>query len=162
MMLVFTLDYVYPRMRDIYVDTIKTGLGGYHGNKGSVSIRFLLDDSSICFCNVHLAAHQNELISRNNDAATIIKDTRFKALLQNYTVDGGDGTMILDHESVVLAGDLNYRLESLGRLDVLRMVEERNWTSLVEHDQLTEQLLSNPYFALADFSEGQITFCSNF
>lgn len=88
-MIVFALESVAERMRDVYVDTVKTGLGGYHGNKGSVAVRFLLDDSSICFVNAHLPAHQKEVSARNQDASSILKDTKFKHLLNDYTVNGG-------------------------------------------------------------------------
>lgn len=33
---------------------VKTGLGGYHGNKGGIGIRFMIDDSSFCFVNSHV------------------------------------------------------------------------------------------------------------
>ena len=35
---------------------VKSGFSGIAGNKGSVGIRFNLDDSSFAFINVHLAA----------------------------------------------------------------------------------------------------------
>jgi len=59
-------------------------------------VRLLVDDSSLCFVNCHLAAHQANISARNNDAATIIKETVFPC--KSYEcifVNGGDGTKIL-------------------------------------------------------------------
>ena len=68
----------------------------------------VMDDTSICFINVHLAAGQNEKTSRNSDLGAIMED---KAILPASDelpfVHGGDGTAILDHEMVILNGDLN-------------------------------------------------------
>jgi phosphatidylinositol-bisphosphatase len=35
------------------------------GNKGGVSTRFQLDDSTFCFTNSHLAAHDDAIARRN-------------------------------------------------------------------------------------------------
>jgi hypothetical protein len=169
-LLVFAVESVAERMRDIYVDTVKTGLGGYHGNKGSVSVRFLLDDSSVCFVNAHLPAHQKEVSARNQDASSILKETKFKPLLNDYTVNGGlfyaltigDGTLVMDHESVIFAGDLNYRIDGLERDAVIQATIDENWDLLLEYDQLYLQLRTNPYFALSDFQEGSIQFAPTF
>ena len=70
----------------------------------------ILDDTSICFINVHLAAGQSQKAARNADIGGIMED---KAILpeshQMPFVHGGDGTAILDHELVILNGDLNVR-----------------------------------------------------
>ena len=67
-----------------------------------------MDDTSICFINVHLAAGQSGKAARNTDLAAIMED---KAILPAADglpfIDGGNGTGILDHEIVVLSGDLN-------------------------------------------------------
>lgn len=67
-----------------------------------------MDDTSMCFINVHLAAGQSQKQARNADLGAIMED---KAILPpsgdlNF-VHGGDGTAILDHELVFLNGDLN-------------------------------------------------------
>lgn len=67
-----------------------------------------MDDTSICFINVHLAAGQNHKLERNTDLGAIMEE---KAILPASDelpfVHGGDGTAILDHEIVILSGDMN-------------------------------------------------------
>jgi hypothetical protein len=85
-----------------------SGIGGIYGNKGAIVARMVMDDTSLCFINVHLAAGQRQKTSRNADLAGIMED---KAILPPHDltpfVHGGDGTGIMDHEMVILNGDLN-------------------------------------------------------
>lgn len=74
----------------------------------------------------------------------------------------GDGTLVLDHESVVFAGDLNYRIDGLERDVVIQATIDENWPLLLDYDQLSLQLRTNPYFALSDFKEGPISFAPTF
>lgn len=84
------------------------GIGGIYGNKGAIVSRFVIDDTSICFINVHLAAGQSQKASRNADLAGILEDKAiFPPADELPFVHGGCGTGILDHEMVFLNGDLN-------------------------------------------------------
>ncbi len=71
--------------------------------------RLVVDDSSVCFINVHLAAGQTQKAARNADLAAILEDKAvFPASVDSMAfVGGGDGSAILDHEDVFLSGDLN-------------------------------------------------------
>ena len=89
-------------IRELAVDLVKTGLGGYHGNKvvkvneGAIISRFLIGDSSICFVNSHLAAHQSHTSARNNDIQQILKETNFAKINSGHHWEkGGDGSSIL-------------------------------------------------------------------
>ena len=42
--------------RDVYVEDVKTGMGGATGNKGTVAIRFRFHSTSLCFVCSHFAA----------------------------------------------------------------------------------------------------------
>lgn len=68
----------------------------------------IVDHTSLCFINVHLAAGQSQKAARNADLVGIMED---KAIFPEQDllpfVHGGDGTGILDHEMVILNGDLN-------------------------------------------------------
>jgi hypothetical protein len=93
------------------IDTLTTldrGIGGIYGNKGAIIARMVMDDTSFCFINVHLAAGQSQKTARNADLGAIMED---KAILPASDelpfINGGDGTAILDHEIVILGGDLN-------------------------------------------------------
>jgi hypothetical protein len=67
-----------------------------------------MDDTSICFINVHLAAGHSAKAARNADLAGIMEEkVIFPAADGLPFIHGGDGTAILDHEMVILSGDLN-------------------------------------------------------
>ena len=78
-------------------------------NKGAIVGRLVVDDSSICFINCHLAAGQHHVRSRNADIASILEE---KEVFPPASADsealayagGGDGSMILDHEIVFVSG----------------------------------------------------------
>lgn len=75
-----------------------------------------MDDTSLCFINVHLAAGQAQKASRTADLAAILEDKSiFPAAGELPFVHGGDGAAILDHEMVILNGDLNASAISLRR-----------------------------------------------
>ncbi|KAJ3092533.1 hypothetical protein HK102_006086 [Quaeritorhiza haematococci] len=166
------VEAVAMRIRHVASTTVKTGLGGYHGNKGAIATRFIVDDTSLCFVNCHLAAHQKEISARNNDTATIMKETHFAAphavtqaqwasMSEMVFVNGGDGSQIMDHENVFWSGDLNYRID-LPRDQVFDAIEKQNWDLLMEHDQLRRQMFTNPMFVLKDFSELPLYFPPTF
>jgi hypothetical protein len=64
--------------------------------KGAIATRFTIGDSSLCFVNCHLAAHQTHVSERNKDVVQILKDANFPKLLRkNHWEGGGDGSMIM-------------------------------------------------------------------
>ncbi|KAJ3081872.1 hypothetical protein HDU99_004377, partial [Rhizoclosmatium hyalinum] len=143
---------------------VKTGLGGLHGNKGGIATRFLLNDTSLCFLNCHLAAHQSHVSARNNDLTAIRDGTTFPYFdidTDAVFTQGGDGTLSLDHNHIFFAGDLNYRID-LPRETVLQAIDHREYTLLLQHDQLSLQFAQNAYFALKGFIEPPITFAPTF
>ncbi|KAK9456413.1 Endonuclease/exonuclease/phosphatase [Dipodascopsis uninucleata] len=151
-------------IRNLRSAVVKTGLGGLHGNKGALIARFTIDDSSLCFVNCHLAAGQSHIIPRNNDIATIMeskiitsRSVGSTAVASDTFVGGGDGSMILDHESCFVSGDMNYRI-NLHRTQVLKLLEARDMERILASDQLLLQLKKNPRFRLRPFSEIPITF----
>uniref|UniRef100_A0A0E0B2J9 Inositol polyphosphate-related phosphatase domain-containing protein n=1 Tax=Oryza glumipatula TaxID=40148 RepID=A0A0E0B2J9_9ORYZ len=119
---------------------------------GSVSIRFVLHETSFCFVCCHLASggKQGDVLLRNFDAADILVRTRFP----------GGATQelpkkILDHDQVVLLGDLNYRI-SLEEAETRLLVEDKNWSILLENDQLLIEFSTGRHFD--GWQEGLITF----
>lgn len=56
---------------------IKTGLGGSAGNKGSVIVRFKIDDSTIMLINCHLMSGKGKSMKRT-DEINFIFDSVFK------------------------------------------------------------------------------------
>lgn len=149
-------------IQNVSAATVKRGLGGLHGNKGALVIRFLIDDSSLCFINCHLAAGQSHTTSRNNDIAAILESNSLPPESNATTrsdifVGGGDGSMILDHEICILNGDLNYRID-MHRDSVIRRSHASDLLPLLERDQLLMERKRNPGFRLRAFQESPITF----
>lgn len=50
----------------------------FKGNKGGVAIRIRLYDTTLCFVNSHLAAHQDEVQRRNQDYRDISDRINFR------------------------------------------------------------------------------------
>ncbi|KAL1974917.1 hypothetical protein VTN31DRAFT_5121 [Thermomyces dupontii] len=164
---VFIKEKERQRVRNIGSAEIKRGMGGLHGNKGALILRFVLDDSSLCFINCHLAAGQTQTANRNNDIAAILESESLPAensltARTDLFVNGGDGTMILDHEICILNGDLNYRIDSMPRNVVIEAVRQNNLQKLLERDQLLASKRKNPSFRLRSFNEAPITFAPTY
>ncbi|KAJ5664955.1 uncharacterized protein N7477_007403 [Penicillium maclennaniae] len=173
-------------IKSINASEIKRGMGGLHGNKvcgaslrvleikplichfqGALVFRFVLDDSSICFVNCHLAAGQTQTAHRNNDIAAILEAEPLPAETSpttrvNQYASGGDGSMIMDHEICILNGDLNYRIDSIPRNVIIDAVRQNNLSKLLERDQLLASRRKNPGFRLRSFNEAPITFAPTY
>lgn len=67
--------------------------------------RFVIDDSSICLINCHLAAGQNHVRQRNADVTGMLEERAVfpETDLPLAYVGGGDGSMVLDHELVFVS-----------------------------------------------------------
>lgn len=155
------------RVADVDSTMVKTGMRvmnkSLHGNKGGIAIRFRFDHSSLCFVNCHLAAGQSHVQQRNADAEGILQTATFPEYSEYCDVftNGGDGSMILDHEHCFLSGDLNYRI-GMRREKVLQLLASGDQYSALEalqkEDQLLKQRYTNPLFKLLLFQESPIRF----
>src|SRR5579871_6297672 len=123
----------------------------------------MVDDTSLCFINCHLAAGQNQTKDRNFDISSIIDSAILpveedeNARLDKY-IGGGDGSMILDHEICILSGDLNYRIDTMSRDAVINALKSGKLDRLLERDQLLASKRKRPGFRLRAFHEMPITF----
>ncbi|KAL4960991.1 putative inositol polyphosphate phosphatase [Aspergillus stella-maris] len=155
------------KIKDVSAAEVKRGMGGLHGNKGALVFRFILDDSSLCFVNCHLAAGQTQTTNRNNDIAAILEteslpiETSLTSRLDHF-VSGGDGSMIMDHEIAIINGDLNYRIDSVPRNVIIEDIRNNNLTKLLDRDQLIASKRKNPGFRLRAFQEAPITFAPTY
>jgi hypothetical protein len=97
---VFVRKALVTSLKDVAITTIKRGMNGRYGNKGAIVARFVVEDSSICFINCHLAAGQGHKRARNQDLGAILEEKSVFSASGNVLgyVGGGDGSMILDHE----------------------------------------------------------------
>lgn len=135
--------------------------------QGALVLRFVLDDSSLCFVNCHLAAGQTQTAHRNNDIAAILEaeslppENSITARLDQYA-SGGDGSMIMDHEVCIINGDLNYRIDAIPRNTIIDAIRQNNLPKLLERDQLLASRRKNPGFRLRSFTEAPITFAPTY
>ena len=75
---------------------------------------------------------------------------------------GGDGCMILDHDICILNGDLNYRIDTMGRDTVIKGIFANNLARLLERDQLLVSRRRNPWLKIRAFKESPITFAPTY
>ena len=109
-----------------------------------------------------MAAGQNQTGSRNSDITSILEaeifDLKHSHGDQEMAFYSGDGSMVLDHELCVLNGDLNYRIDTMSRETVLKMLNSQNISKLLERDQLLVSRRRSPAFVLRAFHEAPIRF----
>lgn len=164
---IFVKADVRDRISNLSTAEVKRGMGGLHGNKGAIIIRFMIDDTSLCFFNCHLAAGQSQVQSRNNDITAILEapilpqERDPSVRIDSYT-GGGDGTMVLDHELIILNGDLNYRIDTMSRDTVVIAVKQGNLSKLLDRDQLLVARRRRLDFKLRAFEEMPITFAPTY
>ncbi|XP_030316453.1 phosphatidylinositol 4,5-bisphosphate 5-phosphatase A [Calypte anna] len=150
-LLVFAKYYHLPFLQDIQTDCTRTGLGGYWGNKGGVSVRLSVFGHMICFLNCHLPAHLEKAEQRKEDFATILHMQQF---------DGHAASGILDHDLVFWFGDLNFRIESLDIRFVKYAIDSNILSQLWEKDQLN--IAKSTWPVLSGFQEGPLNFPPTF
>ncbi|NXE88307.1 SYNJ2 protein, partial [Menura novaehollandiae] len=141
---IFVRPYHVPFIRDVAIDTVKTGMGGKAGNKGAVSIRFQFYSTSFCFICSHLTAGQTQVKERNED---------YKEITQKLSFPMGQN--MFSHDYVFWCGDFNYRID-LTYDEVFYFLKRQDWKTLLEFDQLQQQKSSGKIFK--DFHEGTINF----
>ncbi|XP_019585750.2 synaptojanin-1 isoform X8 [Rhinolophus sinicus] len=137
-----------PFIRDVAVDTVKTGMGGATGNKGAVAIRMLFHTTSLCFVCSHFAAGQSQVKERNEDFVEIVRKLSFPM-----------GRMLFSHDYVFWCGDFNYRID-LPNEEVKELIRQQNWDSLIAGDQLINQKNAGQIFR--GFLEGKVTFAPTY
>ncbi|XP_028278300.1 synaptojanin-1 isoform X3 [Parambassis ranga] len=137
-----------PFIRDVAVDTVKTGMGGATGNKGGVAIRLLFHTTSICFVCSHFAAGQSQVKERNDDYNEITRRLSFPM-----------GRLLYSHDYVFWCGDFNYRI-SLPNEEVKELIKQQNWDALTAGDQLFDQ--KNAGLVFQNFIEGKLDFAPTY
>ncbi|XP_028726524.1 phosphatidylinositol 4,5-bisphosphate 5-phosphatase A isoform X1 [Peromyscus leucopus] len=150
-LLLFAKYYHLPFLRDVQTDCTRTGLGGYWGNKGGVSVRLAAFGHMLCFLNCHLPAHMDKAEQRKDNFQTILS-------LQQFQGPGAHG--ILDHDLVFWFGDLNFRIESYDLHFVKLAIDSNQLHQLWEKDQLN--MAKNTWPILKGFQEGPLNFAPTF
>ncbi|KLU88760.1 skeletal muscle and kidney-enriched inositol phosphatase [Magnaporthiopsis poae ATCC 64411] len=135
---IFVKADIRGRIRNLSAAEVKRGMGGLHGNKGAIVVRFTVDDTSLCFVNCHLAAGQTQAQSRHNDIHAILEAAILPVERDPNTridsfIGGGDGTMVLDHELCLINGDLNYRIDTIARGRITQLDYRRHEVRVSDH-----------------------------
>lgn len=125
LLLIYASPKVMPHVGAVSTTSIGTGLMGYMGNKGAVTTRIVLGETTrLVFINSHLSSGlgKAELERRNWDAATILSRTKFEPILDSLGYMADRGENIGDEDFTFWFGDLNYRLEGIPGDDVRRLL----------------------------------------
>ncbi|KAI8086906.1 Endonuclease/exonuclease/phosphatase, partial [Gilbertella persicaria] len=137
---VFAWQPVAHLIKDVQSEHIKTGWANMIGNKGAVAVSVLIGSKSFIFINCHLRAHQTNVAERNANVHRILyelKMPKFKTL-KHKKKKKSNPCVIDQFDHVFLFGDTNYRINA-ERSFVFEAVRNRNYKTLLEYDQLTEE-----------------------
>ncbi|KAK6439157.1 hypothetical protein LTR95_004629 [Oleoguttula sp. CCFEE 5521] len=125
LLLIYAAPEVASEVRSVSTTSVGTGIGGYMGNKGAVTARIVLGETTrLVFINCHMAAGADKpsLERRNWDAAQILSRTRFEPIKDSMDLTQTTGEQIGDEDFAFWMGDLNYRLQDIPGDDVRRLL----------------------------------------
>ncbi|KAK4501230.1 hypothetical protein PRZ48_007037 [Zasmidium cellare] len=125
LLLIYAAPDVAKDIKSVSTTSVGTGLMGYMGNKGAVTARIVLGETTrLVFVNCHLGAGADKaaLERRNWDAQQIISRTRFEPIQDAMDLQQTTGEQIGDEDFAFWCGDLNYRLEGIPGDDVRRLL----------------------------------------
>ncbi|GET87306.1 inositol/phosphatidylinositol phosphatase, putative [Leishmania tarentolae] len=134
------------------VATVATGALGSMGNKGAVGFHLVLHRTSICIITAHLAAGQSNVSKRNEDINTIFKSMDFNAARRAEIQSNAKANMTIDesvffelhprdHDIIIVAGDLNYRLR-LPYETAVHLANNGQFSELLQYDELEAEMKS--------------------
>lgn len=132
MLIVYSQDSHLSFIKNITVDTVGTGIMGKLGNKGGVAVSCSIHNTSVCFVNAHLAAHNEEFERRNQDYSDICSRLSF-------TGNSLPPKNFKDHDQIYWLGDLNYRITDMDVGDAKRFINTGNYEPVLVMDQLSQQ-----------------------
>ena len=124
-LIIYASPEIAPTISSVSTTSVGTGIGGYMGNKGAVTARIVLGETTrMVFVNCHLNAgvEKGSLERRNRDASQILQRTKFDPIYDGDGVMEEFGEGIGDEDFAFWFGDLNYRLESMPGEDVRRLL----------------------------------------
>ncbi|KYQ96666.1 inositol 5-phosphatase [Tieghemostelium lacteum] len=145
MLLVYVKEEHAPFVYDTCGSVVPCGVMGKIGNKGAVGVRFTLYQTGICFVNSHLAAGPSN--ERNERRAADFKKIQMMTFENHISM--------LDHESLIWFGDLNYRID-LPQEEAKALVHKKNYQQLQQYDQLNNERKSGKAFI--GFNEEPLNF----
>lgn len=124
-MVIYASPSIAPTISSVSTTSVGTGVMGYMGNKGAVTARILLGETTrLVFVNCHLTAgtEKGSLERRNWDSAQILSRTKFDPIYNGGGVMEEFSEGIGEEDFAFWFGDLNYRLDSMPGEDVRRLL----------------------------------------
>ena len=125
LLLIYASPEIASTISSVSTTSVGTGMLGYMGNKGAVTARLVLGETTrLVFVNCHLAAgtEKGSLERRNWDAAQIATRTRFDPVQDSSGTVEESPEGIGDEDFAFWFGDLNYRLDTLPGDEVRRLL----------------------------------------
>nr|XP_003469589.2 inositol polyphosphate 5-phosphatase K [Cavia porcellus] len=147
LLIVFAKYQHLPFIQIISTKSTPTGLYGYWGNKGGVTIFLKLYGYYVSIINCHLPPHM-----ANNDQRL----EHFDRILEMQNFKGHNVPNILDHDLILWFGDMNFRIEDFGLHFVRECIKNQCLSDLWEKDQLSIAKKRDPL--LREFQEGSLLF----
>ena len=124
LLLIYASPEVITSISDVSTVQVGTGLLGYMGNKGAISSRLVLGETTrLVFVNSHLAsgAEQTYLDRRCWDVGQILSRSRFDPV-NNAGVVEDEPEKIGDEDFAFWFGDLNFRVDGLPGDDIRHLL----------------------------------------
>ena len=168
LLLVYASPAIAPTITSVSSTSVGTGVMGYMGNKGAVTTRIVLGETTrLVFINCHLAAgtEKNMVERRNWDAQQILNRTKFEPVYDGSGVLEEFGEGIGDEDFAFWFGDLNYRLDALPGEDVRRLLMLHTRDEYDSGDTSSKKIeneLSTPSNATISRSEDRSSLDSGF
>ncbi|KAG6012522.1 hypothetical protein E4U54_007492 [Claviceps lovelessii] len=124
LLLIYASPEIASTITNVCTKAVGTGVLGYFGNKGAVTSRLILGETTrMVFVNCHLAsgATTSDMERRCWDIDHILSKTRFDPVV-HAGVSEDEGEKIGDEDFAFWFGDLNFRLDSLPGDDIRRIL----------------------------------------
>jgi phosphatidylinositol-bisphosphatase len=124
LLLIFASPEVAPTISSVSTVSVGTGIMGYLGNKGAVTTRIVLGETTrLVFVNCHLASgvEVGNLERRCWDASQVLQRTLFDPIDWAGVLDDKQES-IGDEDFAFWFGDLNFRLDGLPGDDIRRLL----------------------------------------
>lgn len=124
LLFIFASPAVAPTISSVSTVSVGTGVMGYLGNKGAVTSRIILGETTrMVFVNSHLASGNDptHFERRCWDVTQVLQRTRFDPISWAGVLDDGQEG-IGEEDFAFWFGDLNFRLEGLPGDDIRRLL----------------------------------------
>ena len=97
----FVQKKIQPKIKEIQMVKVEAGEKGFAKNKGTVALRFKVNDSTLAFVNTHLQKGNGNIPQRN---------AQLKMLLDEAFKNVKGVSRAFDHNFLFVLGDLNFRV----------------------------------------------------